>query len=208
MTREIRAYSDNEALVRKRRNHIVQCAIKLFYKKGYNVTTIRELAKACGMSEGNIYRYIGSKADILHLTCQLFNRSEQLKQLLPKLANLSRTDALRHSIKEFFSWHEDENDQERVLFFNREIRNFPAEDRRILLKDQEDIQEFFQNLLIEGIKAGEFKDDNPTLTAHNILMFGHDWALRRWFLKKRFTFDEYTKKQTDVILKIIQFKQL
>lgn len=203
MGTEIRTYSNDEVLVRERRLRIMECAIKLFLEKGYKGTTTREIAKACGMSEGSLYRYIGSKDDILHLICMARARgAEILEAFLHQLGNVSPTETLKNCINVCFMWADDSRDYN--LFFNREIRHFSLEDRRLLLEDQTAIVRFFERLLIEGVNAGEFQMDSPLLVAHDILMKIHDWGLRRWFLRQHFTLEEYARLQTDLILKAIK----
>jgi AcrR family transcriptional regulator len=46
-------------------NLIIQSAEKLFASKGYRNTTISDIAKAAGISVGNMYRYYKSKEQIL-----------------------------------------------------------------------------------------------------------------------------------------------
>jgi AcrR family transcriptional regulator len=53
--------------IAKKRNRIVDGACQVFFRKGFNRTSIREIAQACGMSMGQIYHYISSKDDILFL---------------------------------------------------------------------------------------------------------------------------------------------
>jgi AcrR family transcriptional regulator len=57
----------NKTLVEKKHQQIVTGACKIFFEKGYHPTTIRNLAKACGMSMGQLYQYIHSKDDVLYL---------------------------------------------------------------------------------------------------------------------------------------------
>jgi hypothetical protein len=66
--------------------------------------------------------------------------------------------------------------------------------------------EFFEKLIREGISKGEFETENALLLAHNIVLIPHDWILRRWFLSKHFTLQEYTAAQTDIILKSLEGK--
>ena len=66
----VRALSKNRKLVRQQRQHIVEAAFQVFAERGYEKTTVREIAAKAGMTPGNIYRYVGSKDDILHLLCQ------------------------------------------------------------------------------------------------------------------------------------------
>jgi AcrR family transcriptional regulator len=200
---DIRTYSNDEALVRERRLHIMECAIKLFLDKGYKGTTTREIARACGMSEGSLYRYIGSKDDILHLICMArAYGAEILENFLQQLDNISITETLKACINACFMWADESRDYN--LFFNREIRHFSLEDRRILLEDQVAIVRFFEELLTKGVNAGEFQIESPLLVAHDILMKVHDWGLRRWFLRQYFTLEEYARLQTDLVLKVVK----
>jgi AcrR family transcriptional regulator len=55
-------------LIQSKHEQIVKGACRLFFKKGYHRTTIREIALACGMSMGQLYHYISSRDDVLFLT--------------------------------------------------------------------------------------------------------------------------------------------
>jgi AcrR family transcriptional regulator len=61
------ASTRNASLAEKKQNQIVEGACRLFFQKGYHPTTIREIAKACGMSMGQLYHYFSSKDDVLYL---------------------------------------------------------------------------------------------------------------------------------------------
>jgi Transcriptional regulator len=52
----------------------VEGALKLFYARGFNPTTMREIADACNMSMGQLYHYISSKDDVLYLVHQYFHK--------------------------------------------------------------------------------------------------------------------------------------
>ncbi len=49
-----------------RRDAILDAAKQTFTEKGFEVATIQDVATACGMSAGNIYRYFTSKAEIVY----------------------------------------------------------------------------------------------------------------------------------------------
>jgi hypothetical protein len=61
----------------------------------------------------------------------------------------------------------------------------------------------FERLLTRGIEEGEFSIGDPRLVAHDIVVLGHAWALRRWHLRKHWTFKTYVKEQTDAMLRVI-----
>ena len=52
---------------RERQQQICRGAMKIFRKKGFSATTMREIAEASQVSLGNLYNYIRRKEDILFL---------------------------------------------------------------------------------------------------------------------------------------------
>ena len=60
----VRTFSNDQALVKERRNHIVRRSTKVFTKKGYDQISVHESAKACDMSAGALYHCFGSKEEI------------------------------------------------------------------------------------------------------------------------------------------------
>jgi len=67
---QLRTLSKDDRLVEERRKTIMEAAIRVFAEKNYAEATVQEIAEVAGMTVGNVYRYIGSKQDILHLICQ------------------------------------------------------------------------------------------------------------------------------------------
>ncbi|HEY3379710.1 MAG TPA: helix-turn-helix domain-containing protein, partial [Armatimonadota bacterium] len=49
----------------ERRAEIMQAAIALFARQGFERTTTKEIAAAAGISEGTIYKYFTTKQEIL-----------------------------------------------------------------------------------------------------------------------------------------------
>ena len=52
------------------RKAIMRAAMSLFSEKGFDKTSIEELAKAAGIGKGTIYGYFQTKMDILHAFCE------------------------------------------------------------------------------------------------------------------------------------------
>ncbi|MDK9707137.1 MAG: TetR/AcrR family transcriptional regulator [Desulforhopalus sp.] len=52
------------------RKAIMRAAMTLFSEKGFDKTSIEELAKAAGIGKGTIYGYFQTKMDILHAFCE------------------------------------------------------------------------------------------------------------------------------------------
>ena len=100
-TEEVPTTVKNKELVEKRRTQIVLAAVKLFAKKGFFKATLRELADEAGISQGNVYGYVGSKEDIFFLLHELaanladkgLTRSvEDISDPLEKLRRMVRSE--------------------------------------------------------------------------------------------------------------------
>lgn len=199
----VRTASKREALVRKRRHRIAQAAFRLFSKKGYRATTMREVARACRMATGTLYHYIGAKSDILRILClqAVEDEHSRLDAIFALAARSSAVEALREGIRVVITEYEDERDW--AMFLNRQLFIFPRESKRMLLSSQVDALGGFRQILAKGVEEGEFQIDPSMigLIAHNIVALGNEWVLKRWYLAEQFTLDEYIEKQTELILR-------
>ena len=199
----IRTFSNDEALVKERRSHIVRCSTKLFTKKGYDRTNMHEQAKACEMSAGALYHYFGSKEEILYsiINSATSQQAGFMEDCANELATVSPTIALAEIMKKFYEWHDDNQDV--TLFAYQETKNLPNNAQQSFFDSEARIANVFEKLLIRGIEEGEFDIDDPKLLAHDIVVLGHAWALRRWHLRKHWNFKRYVKEQTDAILRMV-----
>jgi AcrR family transcriptional regulator len=199
----IRTFSSDEVLVNERRNHIVRCSTKEFTRKGYDRTNMRELAKACDMSAGSLYHYFGSKEEILYsiINSATSEQAGLMGDWSSELAAVPPATALAQLMRRFYEWHD--RNQDITLFIYQETKNLPDNARHSIFDSEARILTVFEKLLTRGAETGEFSIDCPGLIAHNIVVLGHAWALRRWYLRKHWTFETYVKKQTDAILRIV-----
>ena len=199
----MRAYSKDKNLISIRRAHIARCAAHVFVKKNYNDTTIRDISECCNMSVGALYRYIGSKEDILHLVIEHGMQAEWqfCMRTFKRVESMSSIEAIKLAISEFYKSIDDIQDL--ILFSFREMVNIKPEARQGILDIDRKIANEFEKLLMGGCKKGSFKIDDIGMVAQTIIFTGQMWALRRWALKKICTLDKYIEYNTNIILKLI-----
>src|SRR3954451_2742381 len=99
-----------------RRAAILDSALEVFSKRGYNGASIDEIAQAAGISKALIYEHFPSKKD-LHVS--LLERHTQ--QIFVRLAQTADTDdpgevRLRNGVTAFLKWVEENRDAFRLLF--------------------------------------------------------------------------------------------
>ncbi len=188
----IRTFSQDSALVDERRAHIVRCTADIFVQKGYHGTTLPEITKACRMSAGALYHYVGSKEDMLYLVMEAAVKRvrKRLVEALQRCDGLSATDTLRELLRELVEINDDEQDS--LLMLNRDLRHLHHSARQVLLDGQMNNISFIEDILKEGIKADEFDIDDPFLVAHTIVQDCAGWALQRWYLRSRYTVAQFT----------------
>src|SRR3954451_516999 len=99
-----------------RRAAILDSALEVFSKRGYNGASIDEIAQAAGISKALIYEHFPSKKD-LHVS--LLQRHTQ--EIFVRLAETADTDdpgevRLRNGVSAFLEWVETHRDAFRLLF--------------------------------------------------------------------------------------------
>jgi len=195
----IRTYSRDKDLVNLRREQIARSAAVVFVKKGYDKASIREIAKACRMSIGSLYHYIGTKEDILRLVFEyLAFREREFIDSLSSYETLTPTELLRKAIGIYYQAIHDIQDI--VVLAYQETKSLKRPEREFTFEKERIIISVFEELLDRGCKAGEFEINDITLVANNIVTIGDTWAFRRWLLQKRYTLEDYITEQTNIII--------
>ena len=195
----IRTRSKDPELVKTRRKQIIDGALRAFLKKGYDRTSIREIAQTCGMSIGALYHYVGSKEDILYLFIERgLSSALGLIEECKRDAKAPR-EALRDAIDRWFRIIDDIQDM--TVFSYHEIGNLKGQARQRLFDIDQSVVAVFEELLSMGVKNGDFKVSDVKLQANTIVTIGHLWALRRWYFHKHYTLDKFIKEQTEFIIR-------
>lgn len=151
--------SRNVRLVEKKHEQIVKGACRVFFKKGYHPTTIRMIAKSCGMSMGQLYHYISSKDDVLYLVHKHMqnvwydylknSRIEKIGDPLQKL-----TEVLRHTLEFMIE------NKRLVQFVYTESKYLDKKHLQVVLDmDYKNVIGFWRNLLKEVNKQKSVNGD-------------------------------------------------
>jgi AcrR family transcriptional regulator len=186
----------------KRRKQIFDTAIHLFIEKGVANTSMRDIAGAVGITTGGLYHYVKSKDEIIRMvTRNSMYAHESVKTLRKNLGDVSPTEAFRACVKCWLTVPSGALEQ--TAFLDREKVHMELDVQEAVSETVRDLIHFFEGLLNDGIEAGEFEVDNVTLVAFNTYMLRGLFATRQWFLKDRFTPEEYATQLTNAILKQI-----
>ncbi|MFH1982628.1 MAG: SDR family oxidoreductase [Pseudomonadota bacterium] len=171
----------NKDLVEKRRRQIILAAIKLFSKKGFHKTTLKELADEAGLSHGNVYDYVGSKEDIFFLIHD-FLAGSAMEILNRSLENIQDPiDKLRRMVRGEFNLMDQWADALLLIYQESHILTGDFL-RRLLEKERAHLQKF-ETVIEEGIAQGRLRECNVRLTANLIKSMIDTWTIKRWDLR-------------------------
>lgn len=196
--KEVKTQIKDNELVRKKRLQIAVCASKLFIKKGYHKTSMREISKASGITIGNLYDYITKKEDVLYLVFDVFhsiwvNRLEE--EGISKIED--SVQQLKVAVQKMLELVNERRDM--ILLMYTESKSLPKYFLKIILEKESGLVECFEKILKKGVEKGVFNIKDPFLLANIIVYLLSIEPLRGWNLKKRYRIQEINQNIIEFI---------
>ena len=196
----VRTFSPNNGLVEERRGQIIQAAFRLIAARGIQKTSIREIAAASEMTVGNLYHYVGTREDIIHLAINY--GLEQVRKLIREINDLCEMlepkEALTAAIDSYIRYHH--ANWEGTVFLYKEMGSFSPSLRLPVVEVNSHMHDAFIRIIKKGCKTGVFTSANIDMVAGTIVSMGDMWALKRWQFKKNYSLDKYISSLTEMIL--------
>ncbi|MEW1811925.1 TetR/AcrR family transcriptional regulator [Pseudarthrobacter phenanthrenivorans] len=127
-------------------------AAKLFFERGYDATSLRQVASAVGLMVGSLYNHIDSKE---HLLLQIMGGI--IDDLLDSAREAVKVDGdavdkLQAALAAHLTFHA-ERAQE-VFIGNAELRSLSTAAREVVIEKRHEYELFLQNLIEDAGKAG------------------------------------------------------
>ncbi len=164
---------------RNTKGKIVSAAWQLFYRQGYDDTTIDEIVEASGTSRGSFYHYFEGKDALLSSLSYLFD--EKYEELMDTMdMSLSPIDKLIFLNRELFGMIENTVSVDLLsqLFSSQLI----TKGERHLLNTNRTYYKLLRQITIEGQEQGYFKENlsvNDITKAYAMFERGlmYDWCI-------------------------------
>ncbi len=186
---EIETQIKDGELVRIKHLQIAKGATRLFIKKGYFKTSIRDISKATGITIGNLYDYIQKKEDILYLVFDVFHSAWSNKLEKEKVLEIEDpTDQLKVALQMMFEIVSTHRDM--VLLMYTESKLLPKQFLSKILENENNLVKYFEAILRGGVNKGVFKIKDPFLMANVIVYLLSMEPLRGWNLRKHYKIEE------------------
>lgn len=174
------------------KTRIVKAAWNLFYKKGYEGTTVEDIIAASKTSKGSFYHYFKGKEALLNSLSYLFDEKyEELSTTIDP--SLSAYDKLLFLNHELFYMIETSVDITLLAFLYSS--QLTTKDKKSLSDGKRFYFKWVTEIIAEGLQNGEFKN---TSTADELMQIYamyerallYDWSL----FKGKFSLSEYSDK--------------
>ena len=165
---------------------IIEATLKLSNQRGFHSTTMRDLARASGLSMGGLYSYVASKAALVSMIIGEVVATVNEVLAAPPEAMLADPRAhLRWIIEAHVRLSE--GMQPWFVFCFMEAKAFGPSERRLALDAEAMTERLIGEVIERGIAAGAFTISENELSAALIKPLLQDWYVKRAKYRKRGT---------------------
>lgn len=177
------------------KDRILDSALRLFSKKGYLGSTTREIAEDAGVAEVTLFRYFSSKEKLFEEMIKSNSFLPALKGLLPKIKDMSYTEALSEIARKFLDRLTER--QELIRIMNAEFFLYPAKVGEIYHNFIDEIFRTLASYFREMQGKGMLNGFNPELGARAFLGMFFSYFNAQKFL----TYKGYSHSDDSVVIK-------
>jgi AcrR family transcriptional regulator len=150
----------------RRRKEIFDASVHLFLAKGFQETSMREIAIAAGVGKSTLYDYYKSKDEIM--VSYFENEIEVITARAQEI--IQHNSTIADKLSKIMQMHLSYLVESKQIFLKLSL-----EAQRLSLESQDQIQakrhayqDMLRSLIEEGIQRGEFRPVNPLFAARSI----------------------------------------
>ena len=150
-----------------KREIIFTAAAKLFRDRGYQATSMRDLAEAVDLKASSLYNHIGSKEEILKEICMA--NADKFSAGMQKILKLESSPL--DKIKALIDLHINiaVNDYTSVTSFNDEWRHLGEPSLSDFKEKRKKYEREFLSIIKAGIAQSQIKNIHPSVCLYTIL---------------------------------------
>ena len=150
-----------------RRHEIFHKVVDIFLKKGFQETSMQEIAQAAGLGKSTLYDYFKTKDEIL-----LYFFEDQLNDLTEAAQKIALQNAAAgERLRQVMKAHLEFLQANRSLFMklSLEAQRLKLESQKQIQKKRHTYQDLIRGLIEEGIREGAFRKIDPLLAARMLI---------------------------------------
>ena len=151
----------------RRRQEIFSASVHLFLEKGFQETSMREIAAAAGMGKSSLYDYFKTKDEILLSVIEddVDDLNRQVRIITGQaLPAIDRLQQVMHTYLNYLL-------SKKAIFFklDNEVQRLAVQSQRRIQLKRHELQDMLSSLIKDAIQEGTFRPVNPLLATRTIL---------------------------------------
>lgn len=188
-----------QARAEQRSAQLLDAAARLMERDGSHAVSMQAVAAEAGVSVGLIYRYFGGKDDLL--LAVIVGVLDSFAAQVPAAVEAAGDDPVHRLAAAFRAYCEviDQHRHAAVLTY-RETKSLDDAGRARIKELEVQTSEPLRAVLREGVEAGLFRVPDLELTAYDLLLLAHAWALKHWYFERTLSLDTYVQRQLALVL--------
>jgi AcrR family transcriptional regulator len=150
----------------RRRKEIFHASVHLFLSKGFNETSMREIAEAAGIGKSTLYDYFPSKDDILlsFMEDELQKLTEDIKEIADqKIGAQEKLRQMMFAYMEYLATNEDF-----YIKLSYQVQRLAQDSIERIQRKRHALQDMVRGTIEEGIREGCFRSVDSLLATRVI----------------------------------------
>jgi len=162
---------------------MLNVARKLFWKKGYNSTGMRDIAEAYGCRPANIYNFFNSKEEILFQVLR-----EEMERIVDPIRHIEEEEetSAPEQLREIIEWHLKITLSYRRsagLLFDSSLDKLSPPKRKAIVEYRDIYDRILRKVIQRGVDAGYFHEIDAKLAG--FMVSSMITRSRTWFHPKK-----------------------
>jgi AcrR family transcriptional regulator len=172
-------------------------ALDLFYKRGFQATTLRHIASRVGIQVGSLYNHITSKGELLFeiMETVMLDLLEDQRQ---QATTPDVVERMRLLVYHHVKFHGER--AEEVFIGNSELRSLNRTQRQRIVALRREYELMFQKELEDGIRQGKFLPVDVQVTAYGILAMT-TWVSAWYNPRGRLSLEDIAEIYTAIVIR-------
>jgi len=152
---------------KNRKEEIYAVSAKLFRKRGYVASSMRDIAELVGIEPSSLYSHIKSKEEILINICSTC--AKEFEEGMDLILNSNTSNSTK--VEALIDLHLEiaYNKPSSVTVFNDEWRHLPEKELKTFLQKRNAYESNYKSILKDGMEKGEFIKLSESTVFHLII---------------------------------------
>ena len=183
----------------QRRNDIIIAAEKTFFSKGFENSTMDDVAETAELSKGTLYLYFKSKEQLFY---EIAKRGEKIledyfiKAIKNKKNGLKKVRAIGEAFVKFFK---EKNEYHEAMLYSHSKKEIGTKESENIQSSDKDEKSVFIRSIIEGIEDGSIRNDiDPVITS--FILWGQTMGVLQLISSKGSIIESKAKIKSEQLL--------